>query len=170
MRGFGVGAHHHPGQPAPPSATVAREQRIRQPQQRLSTSKLSSRAFGLGTSNDGAASDPKSCVTLLTALPAIGHAFGPADAAGTAVRKHLDPNVSAVYENRPQSRVFPESLETGLECRHRIYRSDVFLAGAGLARARPSSAMSPAGYSLASLSSKRLRFADRLISWARSGI
>jgi len=30
--------------------------------------------------------------------------------------------------------------------------------------------MSPAGYSLASLSSKRLRFADRLISWARSGL
>ena len=29
--------------------------------------------------------------------------------------------------------------------------------------------MSPAGYSLASLSSKHLRFADRLISWARSG-
>ena len=116
-------------------------------------------------SNDGAASDRKSCVTLLTALPAIEHAFGPADAAGTAVRKHLDPNVSAVYENRPQSRVFPESLETGLECRHRIYRSDVFLAGAGLARARPSSAMSPVGYSLALLSSSRLRFADRLQWW-----
>ena len=29
--------------------------------------------------------------------------------------------------------------------------------------------MSPAGYSLASLSSERLRFADRVISWARSG-
>ena len=50
-------------------------------------------------SNDGAASDPKPRVTLLAALPAIGHTFGPADAVGTAVRKHLDPNVSAVYEN-----------------------------------------------------------------------
>jgi hypothetical protein len=44
-------------------------------------------------------SDPKSCVTLLVALPAIGHAFGSADAVSAAVRKHLDPNLSAVYEN-----------------------------------------------------------------------
>jgi len=42
---------------------------------------------------------PKNRVTLLVALPAIGHAFGPADAVGAAVRKHLDPNLSAVYEN-----------------------------------------------------------------------
>ena len=91
------------------TTTPASRRRLRRPwrennrfanrSKRLSTSSLSSRAFGLGMSNDGAASDPKPCVTLLAALPAIGHTFGPADAVGTAVRKHLDPNVSAVYEN-----------------------------------------------------------------------
>jgi hypothetical protein len=120
-------------------------------------------------SNYGASVGPKPRVTLLAALPAIGHAFGPADAVGTAVRKHLDPNVSAVYENVLQSRVFPEGLETDLECRHRdlSVRCVSFGAQANPAPA-PSSAMSPAGYSLAPLSSKRLRFADRFISWARS--
>ena len=49
-----------------------------------------------------------------------------------------------------------------------IYRSDSIITGAGDC-ARPSSAMSPAGYSLALLSSNRLRFAGRLPSWGSSG-
>ena len=70
-------------------------------------------------SNDGAASDPKSCVTFLVALPAIRLAFGPADAVGAAVRKDLDPNLSAVYENVRSRAYFQRVLETGLEYRHR---------------------------------------------------
>ena len=70
---------------------------------------------------------------------------------------------------RPQSRELTKDFRNWFRVQASGSIGPICLTGAGLAHARPSSAMSPAGYSLASLSSKRLRFADRLISWPRSG-
>ena len=106
----------------------------------------------------------RSSVTLLVA--ASGSGTRPPDSFGTAARTELCLFVSAVYASI--NYCANTSLETALEWRHQDLSVRCVLGAQQTAAPHPSSAMSPAGYSLALLSSTRRRFAGRFPSWSSS--
>ena len=72
-------------------------------------------------------------------------------------------------QERSQSRELPKMFRNWFRVQASGSIGPIWFSwGYGLAAPPSSSAMSPAGYSFASLSSKRLRFADRFLSCDRS--
>ena len=94
----------------------------------------------------------------------LSGACGPAGALSAAVRKNLKLNLSAVHENI-RSSAYGQRFRIWFRVKASGSIGPMCSSRAQLPAPRPSSAMSPAGYSLAVLSSNRLRFADCVQWW-----
>jgi hypothetical protein len=94
----------------------------------------------------------------------LSGACGPAGALSAAVRKDLNLNLSAVHENI-RSSAYGQRFRIWFRVKASGSIGPMCSSRAQLPAPRPSSAMSPAGYSLAVLSSNRLRFADCIQWW-----
>ena len=163
--GMGVKANHHASQTVPTSATVTSEHRI------PNSSSIQNKQLSLPRSQLGhehwrmrRVGDPAS--RSWSPRPAIGNwRFWPGRCfVGAAVRKDL--NLASPPSTRTSA--VARCANDFRNC-FRVEASGsigpMCLLSGAVTCARPSSAMSPAGYSLALLSSNRLRFADRLPWW-----